>query len=730
MPRSIPFYQQLDQMDCGPTCLRMVAKYYGKAYSLQFLRERSFITRSGVSIEGIMKAAEYIGMRAMAVKIPFLSNEQGSSLMDAPFPCILHWNQNHFVVAYKANERQIWIADPGEGRFKVDHDTFKRRWISDGDKGVALLLLPTPDFYQQEDQKQKRVDFRFLLDYVRPYRKMIGQLVIGLVVASLLQLVFPFLTQSIVDVGIANQNIGFIYLVLIAQLMLFLSQTAVNVIQRWILLHLGTRVNVYLISDFLVKLMKLPIGFFDTKMIGDLMQRIKDHHRIESFLTSSTLSVVLSVFTFLVFSIVLLIYNPLIFTVFILSSILYVVWVLLFLKRRAEIDYKLFQELSNNQSSIIELIQGMQEIKLQNSERKRRQAWVNIQARVFNNNMKSLSIAQYQDVGAGFISQLKDILITIIAAKAVIDNQMTLGMMLAVQYIVGQLNGPLQQVIAFIRAAQDARISLERLGEIHNKKDEEEENENKVQTLPHSGDINIEGLSFKYNELNEHVLDDINLTIPKGKVTAIVGTSGSGKTTLVKLLLGFYQPTRGSIKIGGIHLNNISSELWRGRCGAVMQDGYIFSDNIANNIAESDDQVDSEKLVKAVRTANIESFVESLALGYNTQIGKSGEGLSQGQKQRVLIARAVYKDPDYLFFDEATNALDAKNEKIIVENLEQFFSGRTVVVVAHRLSTVRNADQIIVLEKGKLIEQGTHEELIDLRGAYFHLVKNQLELGG
>jgi ATP-binding cassette subfamily B protein len=729
MPRSIPFYQQLDQMDCGPTCLRMVAKYYGKSFSLQFLRERSFITRSGVSIEGIMKAAEYIGMRAMAVKVPFMSKEQGSSLLDAPFPCIVHWNQNHFVVAYKANERQVWIADPGEGRFKIDHDTFKQHWISDGNKGVALLLLPTPSFYEQESQAPQRIDFRFLLQYIRPYKKMIGQLAVGLVVASLLQLVFPFLTQSIVDVGIANQNISFIYLVLIAQLMLFLSQTAVNVIQRWILLHLGTRVNVYLISDFLIKLMKLPIGFFDTKMIGDLMQRIKDHHRIESFLTSSTLSVVLSAFTFVVFSIVLLIYHPLIFAVFLISSILYVTWVLLFLKRRAAIDYKLFQELSNNQSSIIELIQGMQEIKLQNSERKRRQAWVNIQSRVFNNNMKSLSIAQYQDVGAGFISQLKDILITIIAATAVIENQMTLGMMLAVQYIVGQLNGPLQQMIAFIRAAQDARISLERLGEIHNKEDEEETDERKIQTLPEGGDIHIENLSFKYNELNDEVLRDINLTIPKGKVTAIVGTSGSGKTTLVKLLLGFYQPTKGNIKVGGLHLKNISSQLWRGRCGAVMQDGYIFSDNIANNIAESDDHVDSEKLMKAVKTANIDQFVESLALGFNTQIGKSGEGLSQGQKQRVLIARAVYKDPDYLFFDEATNALDAKNEKIIVENLEQFFSGRTVVVVAHRLSTVRNADQIVVLERGALIEQGTHEELIAEKGAYFNLVKNQLELG-
>ena len=729
MPRSIPFYQQLDQMDCGPTCLRMIAKHYGKSYSLQFLRERSFITRSGVSVEGIMRAAENIGMRAMAVKVPLNSREQGGSLLDAPLPCILHWNQNHFVVAYKANERQIWIADPGEGRFKLDHETFKRRWISDKDKGIALLLLPTPHFYDQEDEKKSKVDFRFLLRYVRPYRKMIGQLVIGLIVASLLQLIFPFLTQSIVDVGIANQNIGFIYLVLIAQLVLFVSQMAVTVIQRWILLHLGTRVNVYLISDFLIKLMKLPIGFFDTKMIGDLMQRIKDHHRIESFLTSSTLGVLLSAFSFVVFSIVLLIYHPMIFAVFLLSSLIYVGWVLLFLKKRAQIDYKLFQELSNNQSSIIELIQGMQEIKLQNSERKRRQAWVNIQSRVFNNNMKSLSIAQYQDVGAGFISQLKDIIITVIAAKAVIENQMTLGMMLAVQYIVGQLNAPLQQMIAFIRAAQDARISLERLGEIHNKEDEEQVNTSKIETLPEEGAIRIENLSFKYNELNEHVLRNVDLTIPAGKVTAIVGTSGSGKTTLVKLLLGFYKPTQGSIKIGGIHLDNINSHLWRANCGAVMQDGYIFSDNIANNIAESDDQVDSEKLMKAVKTANIGSYVESLALGFNTQIGNSGEGLSQGQKQRVLIARAVYKNPQYLFFDEATNALDAKNEKIIVENLEQFFSGRTVVVVAHRLSTVRNADQIIVLEKGELIEQGPHDELIEKRGAYYHLVKNQLELG-
>ncbi len=730
MFKKFPFFRQLDSMDCGPTCLRMIAAHYGQHYSLSYLREHSYIDREGVSLRGIVEAAEHIGMRTMAVKLPFEGySEEEPGLRNAFFPCIVHWRQKHFVVVYKINDKYVWIADPGIGRRKLTHAEFKTNWISEGNKGVALLLEPTPEFYQQDGQKLDKSGFGFLFKYLLPYTKLGWQLVLGIILGSFIQLLFPILTQNVVDIGIDNQDIGFVYLVLIGQLVLFLGQISVNVIQSWILLHIGNRVNISLISDFLIKLMRLPISFFDAKMTGDLLQRIGDHRRIESFLTGSTLSVVFSFFTFIIFSIILAIYNLTIFFIFVLATLLYVLWIYVWQSRRAEIDHLRFQEMAENQNALIELIQGMQEIKLQRSERKRRWQWMNIQARLYRVNIRSLLVTQYQDTGASIVNQIKDIFITFVAATAVINGEITLGMMLAVQYIVGQLNGPLQQFILFMRAAQDAQISLERLGEIHERENEEDPERQGLDLLPENSDIHIEGVSFRYNQLSPYALENIDLTIPAGKVTAIVGTSGSGKTTLVKLLLGFYDPTQGEIRIGGLHLRHLSNNLWREQCGAVMQDGFIFSDSIARNIAESEDIVDKGKLLKAVKTANIQEFVESLPLGYNTKVGAKGNGLSQGQKQRLLIARAVYKNPGFLFFDEATNALDAQNEKIIMENMDAFFENRTVVVVAHRLSTVKNADQIVVLEKGKLIEQGTHADLVKAKGAYYTLVKNQLELG-
>lgn len=728
MPRSFPFCKQLDQMDCGPACLKMIAAFYGKHYSLEYLRSKSHFSRNGVTLKGIMEAAEDIGFRTMPVQIPFSHNQQSApDFSQAPLPCIVHWNQSHFVVAYKYSPKHVWIADPADGKYKLDHEEFKISWISDGNEGVALLLETTPDFFTLAGQKRQKKGFIFLFGYLRPYRKLIIQVAMGLLLGSLFQLVLPFLTQAVVDIGIENQNIGFIWLILIAQLMIFLGQTTINVMQSWILLHVSTRINISLISDFLIKLMKLPIVFFDTKMIGDLLQRVQDHKRIEAFLTGSTLSITFSMVNLVVFGVVLAIYNVHIFLVFLVASILYVLWVLFFLRKRKEVDYQRFNELSQNQNTLIELIQGMQEIKLQNSERKRRRLWTNVQARLFHTNIRSLVITQYQDIGANSINQLKDIFISFVAAKAVIDGKMTLGMMLAIQYIVGQLNAPLQQMISFIRTAQDAQISLDRLVEISEKKEENQEQQFDI--LPEKEDIQVENLSFRYNQLDEDVLKDITLTIPKGKVTAIVGTSGSGKTTLVKLLLGFYKAQKGNIRLGGLPLHLLRKSLWRSRCGAVMQDGYIFSDTIANNISESDDTVDKSKLLLAVKMANIQEFVEGLPLSYNTMIGARGNGISQGQRQRLLIARAIYKNPDFLFFDEATNALDAKNERVIVENLNRFFAGKTVVVVAHRLSTVKNADQIVVLEKGELKEIGTHKELVAKKGIYFRLVKDQLELG-
>lgn len=757
MPLHFPFYRQRDAMDCGPTCLMMVAAAHGRKYPLPYLRERSYLSRDGVSVQGIMEAAEGIGFRMMTVKVPFDTGNDSACLKTAPLPCIAHWNQNHFVVVYKTTRNYIWIADPASGKYKVTQRDFEKSWISDNNKGILLLLEPTPEFYRQEYKPQNSSSrLSQIWDYIRPHRALLWQVTIGMALASVFTLIFPFLTQSVVDFGIDNRNIEFVYLVLAAQLMLFFSQMTLQFLQSRILLFVGTRINVAMVSDFLGKLMRLPIGFFDTKMTGDLMQRISDQSRIETFLTQSALPVLFSTVNFLVFGLVLAAYNKVIFLAFCIGAALYVIWILFFLRRRREIDYIRFQQAGENSNTIIELIQGMQEIKLQGSERKRRWIWAGIQAKLFRTNLMSLNLAQWQEVGAGFINQGKSIFISFFAAKAVIDGQMTLGMMLAAQYMVGQLDAPLQQFIHFIRTGQDARISLERMGEVYQHPDEE------VRTNPGNpdsdfgtpsnaqsfaapfshgagqfeysnqpDDIRLENVSFRYNHLFPDVLKGIYLSIPQGKVTAIVGSSGSGKTTLIKLLLGFYRPTQGDIRVGNALLHHISPSEWRKRCGTVMQEGFVFSDTIANNIAECDDLPDPAKLFHAVEVANIREFVEGLPLGYNTKIGASGNGISQGQRQRLLIARAVYKNPLYLFFDEATNALDANNERVIVENLQQYYrkEKKTVVIVAHRLSTVSHADQIIVLDKGCVVEVGNHATLAAKQGVYFHLVKNQLELG-
>lgn len=715
-------------MDCGPTCLRMIAKAYGKSYTLPFLREKCYIDKAGVSLKGISEAAELIGLRTLAVKIPRIAKKNEPSLSEAPLPCIAHWNQNHFVVIYKISKTHIWIADPAEGKHKLTLVEFEKSWLSDGKDGIVLLLEPTNEFYTNELDEGNQKGFGFLIQYLKPHKKLMFQLIMGLLLGTVFQLIFPFLTQSLVDVGIETKNLSFIYIVLAGQLALFLGSTTVRFIQSWILLHISVRINVNLIADFLIKLMHLPLGFFDSKNTGDLLQRIGDHKRIESFLTNSSLSVLLSITNLIVFGIVLSVYSLSIFLVFLLASILYIGWIFFFLKMRREVDYRAFQQQADNQDSLIEIIQGMPEIKLQGSQLKRRWKWAGIQAKLFRTQMKALSISQYQDAGALSISQLKDILITFFAAKLVLEGQMTLGMMLAVQYIIGQLNAPLQQLIGFIRSAQDAKISLERLSEIHGTDNEEKIDEIKLSDIP-DGDIEIINLSFQYTPISEEVLKDINLTIPRGKTTAIVGTSGSGKTTLIKLLLGFYNTTKGSIKIGGQELSTIYQKVWRNQCGVVMQDGFIFSDTIANNIAESDDKTNIAKVLSSATQANIIDFIQDLPLGLNTMIGSKGNGISQGQKQRLFIARAIYKNPEFLFFDEATNSLDANNERIIMNNLHKFLEGKTAIVVAHRLSTVKNADQIVVLENGKIVEVGKHKKLVKKKGKYYELVKNQLELG-
>lgn len=727
--KTLPHYTQHDAMDCGPTCLRMVAAFYGKHYSLEGLREKSFITREGVSMLGISEAAEKIGFRSICVQVGY------EKLQEAPLPCIIHWNQQHFVMVYKLNDRYVWVADPGAGKLKYTKEEFCNCWLSsrknEEDTGVALLLEPTPEFYTTEDEGDEvnRKGFSFLYSYLRPYRGLVGQLLLGLLLGSMIQLMLPFLTQSVVDFGINNQNLGFIYLVLIAQLMLSFSSSAVDFIRGWILLHLGTRINIALISDFLIKLMKMPINYFDSKMTGDILQRINDHKRIQDFLTGSSLSVIFSIFNIIIFGIVLLVYSGMIFLIFMGGSALYVAYVWLFMKKRAELDHKRFAQQSANQSTVVQLVNGMQEIKLSACEQQKRWEWERIQAKLFKVNIKSLALRQYQDSGAVLINQSKNLLITALVASLVVKGEMTLGMMLSVQYIIGQLNSPVNELIAFARDMQDARLSMDRLSEVRDKPDEEDPTRELLREIPEGKEIRLQNLNFKYDPLSEYpTLDDINLVIPPGKQTAIVGMSGSGKTTLVKLLLGFYPPASGDIFIGDTPLGSYSIREWRKRCGVVMQDGFIFSDSIAGNIAPGVEHIDKKRLRHATEVANIHDFIEELPLGYNTKIGQEGHGLSQGQKQRILIARAVYKDPEFIFFDEATNALDANNERTIMNNLQTFFKGRTSVVVAHRLSTVRNAEQIIVIEQGRIAETGTHEALIALEGRYYKLVKNQLEL--
>lgn len=721
-------------MQCGIACLHMVCRYFGRDYSLDDLSKLCFATTEGVSMLGIGEAAGALGLRTLSARVSM------GELLAAPRPCILHWNQNHFVVLYKVRGgRRFYVADPAKGKVAYDAAEFESHWISTRsggeDKGVAMFLETTPAFFTyrmagEGGGRGERRSFRFLLGYVWKYRAYFGQIVLGLVVGSLLQLALPFLTQSIVDVGIKNQDIGFVWLILLGQLTLTVSRTAIDFVRRWLLLHISLRINLSLISDFFVKLLKLPMSFFDTKLMGDLMQRMNDHYRVNAFLTQQALGVAFSVFTFAVFTVALFFYSKLVFAIFLLGSVGYGAWMTLFLRRRKVLDYQLFEQQAINNNKTYEFVTSMQEIKLQDCERRRRWEWEDTQADLFGVQTKALKLQQTQEAGSIFINEVKNAVITVVAAAAVIHGEMTLGMMLAVQYIIGQLNAPVEQLMGLFYSLQDVKISLERINEIHRM--DEEDGRDGLLTAVADADrgISLEHVAFKYNpHAPGNTIDGVSLRIPAGRVTAVVGASGSGKTTLVRLMLGYYPVAKGAIRIGSTDIGRLNKKWWRRQCGVVMQDGVIFSESIARNIAVDDGEIDEGRLLKAAEIACVKDYVMSLPLKFNTKIGRDGVGLSQGQKQRILIARAVYKDPDYIFLDEATNSLDANNERTIVENLGTFYRGKTVVVVAHRLSTVRNADQIVVLDHGTVAEVGSHDSLIARRGAYYHLVKNQLELG-
>ena len=731
--------RQRDAKDCGPSCLAMIVKHYGGSFNINSIRTDCALNREGVSLLGISKAAEELGFKSVGGRLSF-----SSLASEALLPCIVHWSQNHFVVVYKVKNQKkgdctIYVADPGKGLVSYTKEEFCEHWVSTKtngeEKGIVLLLEPTNQFYTQNDTETVLTQSRmaFLWSYLKKYKRFFTQLILGLLLGSLLQLIFPFLTQAVVDTGIGGKDIGFVWLVLMAEMMLLFSRTAIEFIRSKILLPISTRINISLISDFFIKLMKLPMNFFDTKQMGDLLQRIEDHRRVEQFLTSSSLSLLFSFFTFLVFGVVLVFYNLGVFAVFLFGTLLYAGWIVLFLEKRRLLDYKFFEQAGRNRNVTYQLIDGMQEIKLQGCEQRKRWEWEDVQADLFKVNLQALNLQQVQQAGSITINEVKNILITVLAATSVIQGNMTLGMMLAVQYIIGQLNSPVEQLIHFVYSWQDVSISLDRMNEIHTETNEENAERTRSSYTEESTDghsLAIKDLSFKYNIYSsKNILSDINLLIPNGKVTAIVGASGSGKTTLIKLLLGFYEPLSGSIQIGSANLSECNLGWWRSQCGAVMQEGYLFSDTIAKNIAISDDDPNIERIRHAARVANIADYVEALPLAYNTMIGQDGQGISQGQRQRILIARVIYKNPMFVFLDEATNALDANNEQAITDNLLDFYKGKTVIVVAHRLSTVRNADQIVVLNEGKIVELGTHEELIGKRGNYYGLIKNQLELG-
>jgi len=721
--KRFPVEYQMDSQDCGPASLKIIAKYFGRYYSLQYLRDRCGITKEGVSLLDISTGAESIGLRILAIKCTL--NDVVSKV---PLPAIVFWNENHFVVVYNADKKYIWISDPAKGRVKYTHEEFRKGWYPKGEEnGVLLAVEPTVDFQKSEAEKtQRKSTFSGILRYFFPYKKQFG-LVLGIMlVVTLLQAVLPFISKAVIDVGIKTSDVNFIHMVLFGNICILASVMAFNVLRDWVLLHITSRVNIALISDYLIKLMKLPVTFFENKLLGDILQRAQDHERIRSFIMNNSLALIFSSLTFVIFAIILLVYNTNIFYIFLAGSVCYIVWVLLFLSIRKKLDWEYFELLSKNQSYWVETVSAIQDIKIFNYEKYRRWKWEEIQARLYHVNKKVLTVTNAQNLGAQFIEGMKNMAIVFYCAVAVINGEITFGVMISTQFILGMLNGPLIQFINFVVSAQYAKISFLRINEIRELEDEEELlSIGSTTVMPEKKDITLENVFFQYTPNGFMVLRNVFLRIPEKKVTAIVGGSGSGKSTLLKLLVRLYKPTHGEIKMGGMNVTAINLRQWRDLCGVVMQDGKIFSDTILNNIVLDDDHIDYERLREVCRTAQLEEEINNMPKGFETMIGETGRGLSGGQKQRLLIARALYQDPEFLFLDEATNSLDVMNERKIVEALNNAFKQRTVVVIAHRLSTIQHADQIVVLNQGYIAEIGNHQTLMEKKGLYYQLVATQ-----
>lgn len=720
-----PVEYQMDSHDCGPAALKIIAKHFGKYYSLQYLRDRCGITKEGVSLHDISVGAEYIGLRTLAVKCDV--NEVVNSV---PFPAIIFWNNNHFVVVYHADKKHIYVSDPARGRVKYSHETFKQGWYQRGEnQGVLLAVEPTVDFKETKAEKeQKRNSFLSILKYFTPYSHSFALIFVIMFIVTALQGVLPFISKAVIDVGIKTSDVNFINMILIGNISILLSVMVFNVLRDWILLHITARVNIALISDYLIKLMNLPVTFFGNKLMGDILQRAQDHERIRSFIMNNSLSLIFSMLTFVVFAIILLIYNVVIFLIFLAGSALYVGWVLLFLNVRKKLDWEYFELLSRNQSYWVETVSAIQDVKINNYEKQRRWKWKEIQARLYHVNKRVLAITNMQNLGAQFIESIKNMGIVFFCAVAVINGDITFGVMISTQFIIGMLNGPLSQFISFVMGAQYAKISFLRINEIRQLEDEEELLPvGNTCILPNEKSITLSNVHFQYSANSPFVLKGIYLHIPENKVTAIVGGSGCGKSTLLKLLVRLYKPSFGDIKMDTMNVDAINLHQWRNLCGVVMQDGKVFSDTIINNIVLDADRIDYDRLHEVCKIAQLEEEINAMPNGFDTTVGETGRGLSGGQKQRLLIARALYRNPKMLFLDEATNALDTINERKIVDALNNAFEHRTVVVIAHRLSTIQNADQIVVLDKGYIVEVGTHKTLMENKKRYYELVSSQTQ---